>query len=120
MSSRAKFIIICLSNFISGLSYIGLLAVPLVCWLIWRRDNDPDVANYARCRLNTALSWCLYGLLAWLIFNYFSMLIGMALWAVIGLGWIYYFALDIMRAAQGDPSYEFPLTFDFLSRPAEK
>lgn len=119
MTSRIKFIIISLSNFVTGLTSGIFIFAPLVCWLLWRRDEDDDVADYARRRLNTAISWFIYSVVAVLIWNYLSMLIGMMLMAAIALGWIYYFALDMMRAAQGDPSYEFPLTFDFLSRPEE-
>ena len=120
MTSRIKFIIISLSNFATGLSSGICMFAPLICWLLWRRDNDDDVADYARRRLNTAISWFIYSAIATFIFIYISTLIGMMLLAAICLGWIYYFALDMMRAAQGDPSYEFPLTFDFLSRPTDE
>lgn len=119
MNSRIKFIIICLANFATGLSSGICVLAPLACWILWRKDDDEDVADYARRRLNTAISWLIYSVIAVLIWNYLSMLIGMGLMAAIALGWIYYFALDMMRAAQGDPSYEFPLTFDFISRPTE-
>lgn len=114
MDSRTRILFICLAQFLPqfliGLPIIG----SLVCWLIWKDDSDPLVADYARRRLNTNISWTLWTLAAVLLCYVF---VGFILIIALGIIGLIAIIKDLIRASQGDTSYKFPLTVEFIRSP---
>ena len=114
MDSRTRILFICLAQFLPqfliGLPIIG----SLVCWLIWKDDSDPLVADYARRRLNVNISWTLWFLAAGLLCYIF---VGFILIIALGIIGLIAIIKDLIRASQGDTSYMFPFTVEFIRSP---
>lgn len=115
MTTQSKVIITCLSNILPDFISIPSVIVSLVCWLAWKNDEDPNVADYARRRLNTGISWTIYALVSILLC---SVVIGFFILPVLAICWIVFVIKDVVRALNGDTSYVFPWTIEFIKRPA--
>ena len=114
MDSRTRILFICLAQFLPEF-LIGIpIVAPLICWLIWKDDADPQVADYARRRLNTNISWTLWTLAAVLLCYVFVGFVLIIALMVVGLVAI---TKDLIRASKGDTSYKFPLTVEFIRQP---
>ena len=114
MDSRTRILFICLAQFLPEFLIAIPIIVPLICWLIWKDDADPQVADYARRRLNTNISWTLWFLAAGLLCYIF---VGFILIIALGIIGLIAIIKDLIRASQGDTSYMFPLTVEFIRSP---
>lgn len=111
MNAESKFLIAAASPLLSTLLLSGIMFVgPLVCWLIWK-DQDPVIGDYAKHRLNASLSWFAIGFLALLSYLF---CIAFVLVPAVALAWLVICIIDIVKALQGDSSFRYPLTFDFI------
>lgn len=114
MDSRTRILFICLAQFLPEF-LIGIpIIAPLVCWLIWKDDADPMVADYARRRLNTNISWTIWAIVTLLLCHVIVGFILIIPLAIIGLVAI---IKDLIRASKGDTSYKYPLTVEFIRGP---
>lgn len=115
MDSRKRILIICLAQFLPDI-FTGIpIVAPLVCWLFWKDDADPQVADYARRRLNTSISWTIWAVITILLCSVFVGIFVAIPLLIVGIVAI---IKDVIRASKGDTSYKFPLTIQFI--PARK
>ena len=114
MDSRTRILFICLAQFLPEFLFAIPIVAPLICWLIWKDDADPQVADYARRRLNTNISWTLWFLAAGLLCYIF---VGFILIIALGIIGLIAIIKDLIRASQGDTSYIFPFTVEFIRSP---
>lgn len=118
MTSSHKILICSLCNALGPFllsTYIGVPCIAsFICWLFLRKDADAEVADYARRRLNVALSWMI-----WFYISMFlcAFLIGFIPLFVLGVWWIVAGVKDLIRASSGDTSYRFGLTLELLRAP---
>ena len=111
MNSHTKVVLLCLANVVPAFVGIPPVIASLILWLIWKDDADADVADYARRRLNTGISWAIYFFVAGLLVYVF---VGFILLPILTICWIIYAVLDIIRALNGDTSYRFPATIEII------
>ena len=114
MDSRTRILFICLAQFLPEFLIATPIVAPLICWLIWKDDADPQVADCARRRLNTNISWTLWFLAAGLLCYIF---VGFILIIALGIIGLIAIIKDLIRASQGDTSYIFPFTVEFIRSP---
>lgn len=111
MDSKQKILFTCLCNAFGDCVTVFPCIAPLICWALWKDDADSQVADYARRRLNAAISWAIwcYGslLLTAVLVGYISLIV-LLVWGIIAI------VKDIIRANSGDTSYKFPLTIQFI------
>lgn len=111
MESKHKILITCLCNAFGGLFTVIPCLAPLICWLAWKDDADYAVADYARKRLNTSISWAIWyfaALASTFLFVGYIAIIVLGVWALVAI------IMDLIRASSGDGSYQFPLTVEFI------
>ncbi len=111
MDSRKRILIICLAQFLPDILTGIPIVAPLVCWLFWKDDADPQVADYARRRLNTSISWTIWAIITLLLC---SVVIGAFIAIPLLIVGIVAIIKDVIRASKGDTSYKFPLTIQFI------
>ena len=114
MDSRKRILTICLAQFLPDMLTGIPIVAPLICWLFWKDDADPKVADYARRRLNTSISWTIWAVIAILLCSVF-----VGIFVAIPLLIIAIVAIikDVIRASKGDTSYKYPLTIQFIRGP---
>jgi uncharacterized Tic20 family protein len=111
MNPQLKITLTSIANFLPGALSIPPVFISLICWVLWRNDEDAVVADYTRRRLNTSISWAIYFMLA--ILSVY-VLIGLLLLPTVFICWLVFCILDLIRASQGDTSYRFPGTIEFI------
>ena len=81
-----------------------------------RGDADAEVADYARRRLNVAISWTIWFYASLLVcgLHVFLMLLGFMSIFVLGIWWVIACIKDLLRASSEDTSYRFGLTIPFI------
>lgn len=114
MDSKTRIMFICLAQFLPEFIIAIPVIAPLICWLIWKDDADPQVADYARRRLNTNISWTIWTI-AGVLLCY--VVIGFVILPIMIIVWLVAVIKDVIRASRGDTSYKFPWTVEFISRP---
>ncbi len=112
MNSHTKIVLTCLANFVPVFVAIFPVFGSLVCWLLWKDDADAAVADYVRQRLNTGISWTIYFSVAGLLT---FVLVGWLILPILGICWLIFAVLDALRALNGDTSYRFPGTIEFVN-----
>lgn len=118
MKSRDKILICSLCNALGPFLLSSAIGIPFlpsfICWLFMRGDEDAEVADYARRRLNVALSWTIWFYaslyLCLVIIGFFSLF-------VLGIWWVIACVKDLLRASSEDTSYQFGLTIPFIRLP---
>ena len=111
MESKHKILITSLSNAFGDCITAIPCVASLLCWLFWKDDADANVADYARRRLNSSISWAIW---AWGSFFLCAVLIGYVSLLVLLVWGLIAIIKDIIRASYGDTSYKFPLTIEFI------
>ena len=115
MKSRDKILICSLCNALGPFLLSSVIAIPclpaFICWLFMRGDADAEVADYARRRLNVAISWTI-----WFYASLYLCLIiiGFIPLFILGIWWIIACVKDLLRASSEDTSYRFGLTIPFI------
>ena len=80
-----------------------------------RGDEDAEVADYARRRLNVAISWAIW---FYISLGLCLVIIGFIPLFVLGIWWVIACVKDVCRASSEDSSYQFGLTIEFI-RPSK-
>ncbi len=113
MESKHKILVMSLANAFGGCLTVVPFLLPFICWLFMKSDADAAVADYARRRLNTSLSWTVWYVLAIfltaVLIGYLALLV-LVIWELIAI------IKDLIRASSGDTSYKFPLTIQFIKQ----
>ena len=115
MNSRDKILICSLCNAVGPFLLFSGIGIPclsaFICWLFMREDADAEVADYARRRLNVAISWTIW-LYASLLLCF--LIIGIIPLFVLGIWWVIASVKDLIRVSSEDTSYQFGLTIEFI------
>lgn len=103
-----------LAAMLIGFAFLG----PLVVYLI-KKDQSPYVRGHAAAALNFQLSWLIWGIVLGIATVVLSLvLIGLLLIPVLLVGAVAWFVLVILasvKANNGEPPYNYPLTINFVS-----
>ena len=115
MKSRDKILLCSLCNALGPFLLSSVVSIPflpsLICWLFMRADEDAEVADYARRRLNVAISWAIW---FYISLGLCLVIIGFIPLFVLGIWWVIACVKDICRACSEDSSYRFGLTIEFI------
>lgn len=115
MKPREKMLICSLCNALGPFLLSSMISIPclpsFVCWLFQRGDEDAMVADYARRRLNVAISWTLWFYASLLLCPF---IIGFPALFILGIWWVIACVKDLIRISSEDASYPFGLTIEFM------
>ena len=118
MKSRDKILLCSLCNALGPFLLSSVVTIPflpsLICWLFMRGDEDAEVADYARRRLNVAISWAIW---FYISLGLCLVIIGFIPLFVLGIWWVIACVKDLLRASSEDTSYQFGLTIPFIRLP---
>ncbi len=117
MKARDKILVCSLCNALGLFLPTGIPCLPsFICWLFMRNDADAEVADYARRRLNTSISWTIWFYASLFVcgLHVFLMLLGFMSIFVLGVWWVVACIKDLIRVSSGDSSYRFGLTIEFI------
>ncbi len=94
--------------------------IPLVLWYIWK-DNEPEVMLTGKKVLNGQISWAIYlyvFLALFTVLNIFLPFIGLIICLIIGIplgiSWLVFSIINIVRVSKGNYEYQMPLSFTFF------
>ena len=115
MKSRDKILLCSLCNALGPFLLSSVVSIPFlpsfICWLFMRADEDAEVADYARRRLNVAISWAIW---FYISLGLCLVIIGFIPLFILGIWWVIACVKDICRACSEDSSYRFGLTIEFI------
>lgn len=90
-------------------SIVPLVAVPLVIW-IWKKDDDPDIAQQGIDVLNFQLSMCVYLFSAAILI---FVVIGIVILPILGMYCFWITIINVIKLAM-DQDYNYPFTIEFF------
>ncbi len=111
MNTNTKAMLLALSPLLSFLIGGLFFVPPIILWAIWK-DQDPAVDALGKRVLNAQISWFLWMTVAFLLC---FVVIGFVLLPILGLVWLILTIVKGIACNNGDFSYKFPLTINFLS-----
>lgn len=111
MNTNTKAMLIALSPLLGFLIGGFFFVPPIILWAIWK-DQDPAVDALGKRVVNAQISWFLWFLAAGILC---FVLIGIILLPILSLVWLILTIVKAIACNNGDMSYKFPLTINFIS-----
>lgn len=97
-----------------GFPFLG----PLIVYLV-KRDESPYVRAHAAASLNFQISWAIWfivlGIATFLLIFFIVGLLLIPVIIVAAIAWVVFIILASVKANNGEPPYNYPLTISFVS-----